>query len=209
MPGSGDTAFFNNAGGGVTSISLNGAAQPINTITFDNGITPPYTLGVLGSGDKFIFDVGGSIINTLTVGSTQTINADMQLTNGNVSDSGIALALNGNIVAGGTLTVNNQATSEPSTTTTLGGNITEVAGSPASLTLGGTDSAAMDSSFIIKGNNTYTGPTSITVNTGINGSIGIGSDSGFGAGTVTVSLVTVVCNLVRLAPIMWFPMRLC
>lgn len=191
VPGSIDTAFFNNAGSANTSVSLGGTSQLIGTIEFDNGITPSYTLGTLASGDKFVFNTGGSIIETSTVATNQTINADMQLTNSTVSNSGAALSLGGNIVAGGTLTVNNQAAAFPLTTTTLGGNITEVAGSPASLTLSGTTGPGVGTSFIINGTNTYTGPTSITVNTTTTGSIQIGSNSPFGSGQVTLTLVTI------------------
>ncbi|HEX4413735.1 MAG TPA: hypothetical protein VH107_08905 [Lacipirellulaceae bacterium] len=190
VPSSGDTAFFNNAGNANTSISLAGTTQPINTIEFDNGITPSYALGTLGSGDKFVFDVGGSIIETSTVATSQVINADLQLTNSTVSNSGTALTLGGNILAGGTLTVNNQAAAFPTTTTTLGGNITEVVGNPVSLTLSGTTGPGTGNTFIINGTNTYTGPTSITVNTTTTGSIQIGSNSPFGTGQVTLTLLS-------------------
>ena len=79
VPGSGDTAFFNNAGNANTTVGLSGAAQPIKTIEFDNGITPSYTLGFAASGDKFLVDSGGSILMTQTVANVQTINADLLL----------------------------------------------------------------------------------------------------------------------------------
>ena len=133
VPGSGDTAFFNSLGSGNTTVSLGGTAQPIKTIEFDNGIAPAYTLGIAGSGDKFNVDPGGSILMTQTVHNVQTIAADLQLTSAsitNMSDS--TLNITGNIVASGTLTVTD---SGPSTQTSLAGNITEVSGQPASLTL--------------------------------------------------------------------------
>ena len=92
VPASGDTAFFNNGGNSNTTVSLGGASQPINTIEFDKGITPSYMLGMLASGDKFVFDVGGSIIETTTVATNQTINAALQLTNGTITNSGVGLA---------------------------------------------------------------------------------------------------------------------
>src|SRR5882757_8950532 len=98
VPGSGDTAFFNSLGSSNNTISLGGAAQPIKTIEFDNGITPAYTLGVLGSGDKFSFDAGGSILVTETVATSQTINADLQFAGATISNSGDpGLVINGNI----------------------------------------------------------------------------------------------------------------
>src|SRR4051794_2359374 len=162
VPGSGDAAFFNSIGSSNNTISLGGTAQPIKTIEFDNGITPAYALGVLGSGDKFNVDAGGSILVTETVATLQTINADLQLTNASISNNGAGgLALGGNILADGTLTITNSAVS---TTTTLGGNITEAVGQPASLTLSATSASNTNNSFVFNGTNTYTGGTSINVN---------------------------------------------
>src|SRR4029078_10243062 len=144
----------------------------------------------LASGDKFNFDAGGSIVVASNIAVLQTTNAAIQ-TNGSlsVSDIGsVGLSLGGDIAIGnsGTLTVNNVV---PNTTTTLGGNISESLGLPSSLSLIATNTAATNTNFIINGTNTYTGPTSIQVYTGANGSIQLGSNSPFGTGTVTITLV--------------------
>ncbi len=192
VPIGGDTALFNGSGNANTSISLGGAVQPINTIRFDGAIATQYTLGALASGDKFNFDFGGAITVASNIGVLQTINAAVQLNGGlTVTNSGsanLALAGNINFASTGTLTVNNTVAN---TTTTLGGNITDAIGQPGSLSLqAATTGSGNSNNFIINGTNTYTGPTTILVNTGTNGSIQIGSDSPFGTSLVTLNLVT-------------------
>ena len=189
VPVSTDTALFNSAGNSNTSISLSAASQPINTIQFDTANAAAYSLGVLASGDSFNFDAGGAISVTNTVTTLQTINAAVQ-TNGNltITNSGTAaggLKLAGNITIGnsGMLTVTNTVAN----TTTLGGNITEVPGQPAALSLQATPN---NNNFVINGTNSYTGGTTINVNTGSAGSIQLATDSPFGTGTVSTSLVT-------------------
>src|SRR5438105_4809958 len=74
VPGSLDTAQFNGAGNGNTSISLGNASQSISTLLFASG-SAAYSLGVLNSGDTFNLTSGGAI--TVNSGVTaQTINAD-------------------------------------------------------------------------------------------------------------------------------------
>jgi fibronectin-binding autotransporter adhesin len=190
VPISGDTALFNSSGNGITSISLGAATRPIKSIQFDGAIATPYTLGVLASGDKFNFDAGGSIVVASNIAILQTINAAIQ-TNGSlsVSNSGSpGLSLAGDVAIGnnGAVTVTNAVAN---TTTTLGGNISESFGQPGSLSLIATNTAATSNNFIINGTNTYTGPTAIQVYTGASGSIQIGSNSPFGTGPVSVTLV--------------------
>ena len=81
VPVSGNTAVFNGAGNGNTSISLGGAAQPIGTIQFDTAAAASYTFGALASGDAFNFDAAGAITVTNTVTAAQTFDAAI-LTNG-------------------------------------------------------------------------------------------------------------------------------
>jgi hypothetical protein len=190
VPVSGDTALFNGSGNANTSISLGGASRPINAIQFNGTVATSYSLGVLASGDKFNFDGGGSILIASNVGVLETFNAALQ-TNGNLSVTNNAsgsgtLTLAGAMTIGnsGTLTVTNGVANSK---TTLGGAIGEVSGQPGSLSLVGT---LADNTFVINGTNTYTGPTSIQVYTGPTGGIQIGSNSPFGTGTVTVTLVS-------------------
>ena len=55
-------AVFNSDGNSNTNVSLGNAAQAINTINFDTASAAAYNLGVLDSGDQFIFDASGSIV---------------------------------------------------------------------------------------------------------------------------------------------------
>ncbi len=123
------------------------------------------------------------------VAALETINAALQVNSGlSITNSGsatLALAGNVNFNGTGTLTVNNAVAS---TTTTLSGNITDVAGQPGSLSLLANAATVTNSNFIVSGTNTYTGPTAIQVNTGSSGSIQIGSDAPFGTGVVTITL---------------------
>ncbi len=191
VPVSGDTALFNGSGAGNTSISLSAATQPINTIRFDGAIATPYALGVLASGDKFNFDAGGQIIVASNIAVLQTINAAIQANGGltvtNNGSVGLSLAGNVTFATAGTLTVNNAVAN---TTTTLSGNISDAVGQPGSLSLIATNATVgNNNNFIINGTNSYTGPTTIQVNTGTAGSIQIGSDSPFGTGPVNITLV--------------------
>jgi hypothetical protein len=191
VPISGDTAVFNGSGNANTSISLGAVTHPIKTIRFDGATATPYTLGVLASGDKFNFDAAGSIVVAGNIAALDTINAAIQANGGlNVSNSGsVGLTIAGNInfASAGTLTVNNPVANA---TTTLGGNITDAIGQPGSLfLLATTTEAGNNNNFIINGANTYTGSTTIQVNTGTGGSIQLGSDSPFGTGPVTLTLV--------------------
>ena len=190
VPISGDTALFNGSGNSNTSISLGAAAQPIKTIRFDGAGATPYTLGVLGSGDKFNFDAAGTINVASNITALEIINAAIQANGAlSVSNSGsnaLALAGNINFASAGTLTVNNAVAN---TTTSITGNITDAIGSAGSLSLVATTAGnGNNNNFIISGTNTYTGPTTIQVNTGTSGSIQIGSDSPFGTGPVTLTL---------------------
>ena len=105
VPGSGNTAVFNGAGNGNTSISLGGSAQPIGALQF---IANPaaYTLGTLASGDKFNFDAGGSITVNNSVTTPQTINANIQASGSLIvtNDSAAALTLAGTITDAAGLT---------------------------------------------------------------------------------------------------------
>jgi fibronectin-binding autotransporter adhesin len=191
VPVSGDTALFNGSGNTNTNISLGAATQPINTIRFDGAIATPYTVGVLASGDKFNFDAGGAITVASNIAVLQTINAAIQangaLTVTNSGSVGLSLGGDVNFASAGTLAVNNAVAN---TTTTLGGNITDAVGQPGSLSLTALDTnPSNNNNFIINGTNTYTGPTSIQVNTGDFGSIQLGSNSPFGTGPVSITLV--------------------
>jgi autotransporter-associated beta strand protein len=110
----------------------------------------------------------------------------MTITNNSAS----TLTLGGNVsmTQGGLLTL---ATTSTASTIQLNGNITDSPSNPGSLALSasGTNSGN-NTNFILNGTDTYSGTTSITVNTGSLGSIQLGTDSPFGTSKVFVNLVT-------------------
>ncbi len=192
--------MFNSTGNGNTDISLAGATQPINSLFFTGGAAE-YTIGQL-SGDALDFDDGGGILADSSVTNAQTIMAD-SLTNGSGllvendasnggegAGNGLVGLTMGNVTIrdGGTLSV---VTTSNTSTTAFNGDITESSGQTAGVYFVSPAGAAASTNvnYIINGNNTYTGGTTIQVNTGNNGSIQIGSDSPFGSGKVTTLLV--------------------
>ena len=82
------------------------------------------------------------------------------------------LSVAGNISTGGTLTFNN---SVANTTLTIGGNITSA---PAVAINATTTGAGNNNNIILNGTNSYTGPTTITVNTGSAGNVQIARPAG-------------------------------
>jgi fibronectin-binding autotransporter adhesin len=186
VPGGGATAVFD-AASPNTSITLSGVAQPIGSISFNTGAAA-YTLGGLGSGDAFTVDPGGTISVATGLTALQTINANLNSTGAlTISNGGAAaggLTIGGNIAVGGALIFANTVAN---TTLTLGGDITGASAVAFNATTGG---ASNNNNIILNGSNTYTGPTTIAVNTGSAGNIQIGTDSPFGTGKVTNNIVT-------------------
>jgi hypothetical protein len=196
VPGSGATAVFSGPGNGNTSISLGGTTQSINTLFFDAASAAAYTIGQL-PGDTLSFDSGGQLVVSDTVTTPQVINAAVLVNSGlqvsNFVSNGGAMVGNGLVgltlgpvtIGGGALFINNGLAT---VTTALSGNITETPGQPGSLNListTGGGAANINSNFIISGNNTYTGGTTIQANTGTNGSVQIATDMPFGTGKIT------------------------
>jgi hypothetical protein len=168
---------------------------------FDTAGAAAYTIGQQ-PGDALDFTAAGTLTVTSTVTTAQTINATV-LTHGgpgpldggllatnSISNGGetaghgfVGLTLGPVNIGGGVFIVSNGAAH---VTTQLNGNITDTLGQPGSLWLrASTPGAANNSHFIINGNNTYTGGTTIEANTGTNGAVNIGSDSAFGTGKIT------------------------
>jgi hypothetical protein len=192
VPGSGGTALFNGPGNGNTSIGLGGGSQPIHTIQFDAGAAA-YTIGQSSEG-ALNFDPDGFIIANSGLTTAQTFNAAVR-TNGPLSvinavsngQTKAGLGLTGlgfgPITLGGALILSNAAAT---VTTALNGDITETGSQPGNLTLLASIGTPINN-FVINGNNSYTGGTTIAANTGANGGIYIGSDTAFGAGKITVN----------------------
>ncbi|MFZ4777764.1 MAG: beta strand repeat-containing protein, partial [Terrimicrobiaceae bacterium] len=154
-----DVATFNSAST-QTSITINSPTLNIKSITFDTASAAAYTIGTAG-GNALLLTSGGAITMNSTVASTETINAPLVL-------QGAAYALT------------NNATSS-SARLNIGGGITGGAAGATVLTLSGSNTGnntisgviangsattlAVNKSsgtWVLTGNNTYTGTTTAT-----------------------------------------------
>ncbi|HEY1378950.1 MAG TPA: hypothetical protein VGF55_19265 [Gemmataceae bacterium] len=166
VPGAGGTAQFDGPGNGNTTITLGGAAQPINTVLF-TGSPVAYTLGNT-AGDALGFDAAGGAITVNTgVTTAQTFAAG--------------------VVANGALAVTNSGSRPVSFNGVIAG--------PGAITFSGAGSLGTDTGAVaLNAQNTYSGGTSfggsaqqpirIGVSTVLDGTGAIVSGP-FGTGTVT------------------------
>ncbi|MBI3881682.1 MAG: autotransporter-associated beta strand repeat-containing protein, partial [Verrucomicrobia bacterium] len=108
VPGTGDTATFDNAGNGYTTIDLGGGVT-ITVLSFDTASAAAYTIGAGAVGSQTLtLDNGGLITNASTVVNNQLINAAVVLgdatastyTIGNASLSSVLTIAGG--ISGGT-----------------------------------------------------------------------------------------------------------
>lgn len=77
VPGTGNTATFNNAGNGQTTLSL-GAGVTIGTILFDTANAAPYTIGSAGS-QTLTIDNGGAVTMNASVAASELFNSAVVL----------------------------------------------------------------------------------------------------------------------------------
>ncbi|MCX6856197.1 MAG: autotransporter-associated beta strand repeat-containing protein, partial [Verrucomicrobia bacterium] len=102
VPGTGDTATFNNAGGGFTTIDL-GAGVTLNSLLFDTALASAYTIGS-APGQVLTLNAAGNITMNDTVAANQTVAANLALgataTFNNASTTN-SLLLNG-VISGAT-----------------------------------------------------------------------------------------------------------
>jgi fibronectin-binding autotransporter adhesin len=143
VPGTGGTALFSGASAN-TSISLNGASQPINTISFTSSPTS-YNLGVT-AGDTFAVDAGGTISIASGVTTSQTISAA--------------------ISAAGSMTVSNAATATTLTLGAAGGStaFSLPAGSTLTLTTGAAGATIVNNDSVQGASLTVSGSGTTTFN---------------------------------------------
>jgi fibronectin-binding autotransporter adhesin len=80
-PGTGETATFNSAGNGNTTIDL-GAGVTLGSLVFDTASGAPYTIGAgaVGSQTLTLGTTGNAITMNSTVANNQTINSNLALT---------------------------------------------------------------------------------------------------------------------------------
>ena len=192
VPGSTNTATFNNAGSGNTILDLAGGVQLLS-ITFDTASAAAYTIGSGGVGAQTLtLESAGTTQLTTTTGTNQLINANILLgvsvatssytfTNNSVTGRTLTLAgnLTGNTLAG---------TAGAKTVTLNGAGDTAVSGI---ISNGGGTSVALTKSgagvLTLSGSNNYTGATTIGLVGGLGGGTLRLSGSGkLGTGAITI-----------------------
>jgi len=125
VPGTGDTATFNGAGNGNTTIDL-GAGVTLGNLLFDTSSAAPYTIGsgAVGSETLTLDTLAGGIQMNSTVANNELINANL------------ALSTTGTYTVGLT---NNSTTN----TLTMAGGISASSAGTKVLTVGGTGNVAL------------------------------------------------------------------
>ncbi len=180
VPGTGDTATFNGAGGGHTTIDL-GSGVTISNLLFNTGSAAAYTIGngVVGSQTLTNNNSGAITVNS-TVASNELFNAAFVLgtdatlqTNTIVNNSTNVLTFAGNIYGGSGGTVGTKTLAVGgSGNTVVSGNITN----------GGATTVAI----------TKTGTGNLTINGTVNATTGLNSQGAFG--TVAINAGNLVLD---------------
>ncbi len=184
-PGAGETATFNGAGNGNTTIDL-GAGVTVGTVLFDTASAAAYTIGsgAVGSQTLTLSTLNSGLTLNSTVAANQLVNANIALaTTGNYNFTNNSLT-NTLTVAGGisaSTTGNKTLTVTGSGNTIISGAITNGSGTAVAVTKSGTGAVTLS------GANTFTG--SITVAGGtltLSNTVGTNTSNGnFRVGTVT------------------------
>lgn len=192
-PGSGDTATFNNAGNGNTTLDL-GTGVTVMTILFNTSNAAPYTIGsgAVGSQTLTLNDSGAITVNS-SVTNNETINASIVLGTSRSTTSTISLT-NNSTTPGQLLTVAggiSPSTAGTGTVTTktlaLGGSgngaVTGIISGNGS---GGVPTVALTKSgtgeWTLSGANTYSGTTTVNA-----GTLLINGNQSAATGAVTVN----------------------
>ncbi|MES2980850.1 MAG: autotransporter-associated beta strand repeat-containing protein [Verrucomicrobiota bacterium] len=160
VPGTGDTATFDNVGGTIDVIDL-GAGVTISSLLFNTSNVAAYTIGSGGIGSQILtLESGGNITLNNTIANNQLIHA--------------------NVVLGGNYTITNNDTAE---TLTIAGGIS---GAGANLTKTGVGTLILSGLSTTAANN-YTGTTilgggttTLTQNASFSGGLTFGSAASSG-----------------------------
>lgn len=170
VPGTTDTATFDNAGNSNTTISL-GTGVTIRNITFTSNAAAAYTIGSGAVGSQTLnFEAAGTISVASTVTNPQTFNSAISLPT----------------IAGGTYTISNNSASN----LTFAGTIASGTGGTAAaktLAVNGTGNVFFNS--INRG-----GATSLTLNKTAAGTITLGGSADNGSLAVTTNGGLVILN---------------
>jgi autotransporter-associated beta strand protein len=186
IPGTGDTATFNGAGGGFTTISLGGGVT-VSTILFDTASAAAYTIGAGAvNSETLTLNNGGAITMTGSVLQDELVNAAILLGTDATAQSytftnNSATKL---LTLAGTITGGSGGAAGAKTLTVTGAGNTLIGGAIAN---GGATSVALTKSgagnLTLRGINTYTGLTTIQGGT-------LTLDSNLGAGSIAGAALT-------------------
>ncbi|HSI07821.1 MAG TPA: autotransporter-associated beta strand repeat-containing protein [Rariglobus sp.] len=180
----GDTATFNNAGGGFTAITTD-LGRNIKNITFDGPLSAAYTIGTVG-GNPLLLTTAGTIKTTSGVINTQTINAPLQLQGATYSFDSSARNASSLLNFGGGITGATGSTVLTLTGTNTGSNTVSGVIDNGTATTVGISKTGAGTWVLSNTANTYTGPTTISrgtlnvaslANGGANSSIGASSNA--------------------------------
>ena len=165
IPGTGNTADFNNAGNGNTTVTIGNIT--INTLLFDTANAAAFTLGPnVGTGTLTIND-GGAITVNSTVTNSELINANVVV--GTNTAAASYTFTNNSTAPGETLTITGNV-SGGLTGGTAGAKVLTLGGAgngviSGNITTGGASSLGITKSglgtWTLSGVNTYAGPTTI------------------------------------------------
>ena len=190
-PGTGNTATFNGAGNGNTTISMSTGTITVNTILFDTASAAAYTIGSGGVGaETFNLNDSGAITVNSTVTNNQLVNADITLGTARGTSSTITFTNNSttaNLTIAGSISPSLAGGGTATKTLALGGSGNGVASGDivdnANTSVALTKSGA--GTWTLSGVNTYAGGTTVSGGTLLVNNPGV--SSGTGVGTVTVS----------------------
>jgi autotransporter-associated beta strand protein len=196
VPGFPDTATFNNAGNGRTTISLGSGVQ-INNIVFDTANATAYTIGSGGVGSQTL-NMNGSGVFTVnsTVTNSQTFNASFILSTGNgartLGFTNSSTTLGQRLIFAGDMTTTNTGVKTVSINgpgdTIVSGALSDGTGMLA-LTKNSSGTLALSGS-----GHSYSGPTLVSGGALVNSSIG-----GSAANTATLTVGNVAGTSATLA----------
>lgn len=200
VPTPGNTAFFNSAGNGFTTVGLGGNSYSVSVLSFSNAASAAYTIGSTVGDGTFTFQAGGTpIAMTAAVVNDQTINPNLTLgttTNQTFSN----LSTTNNLIVNGT--VSGSASTQTLTLTgnggvgghggVLSGVISNGAAANMGVILGGGGVWRFNAANTFGGRSVTIGGTAYNVGLQINAAATaqIGNNSALGSDTIYVTNVS-------------------
>ena len=187
VPGTGDTATFDSAGGAIDTISL-GAGVTLNTLLFDTASAAAYTIGSGAvNSETLTLDNSGAVTVNSTVAYSQLLNAAFILGNDGTTQ---AFTLTNNSLVGGLTfagTLTGSAGAGVKTIVVAGGGATSLSGIIANGASGGSVNLTKSGTgrLTLSANNSYTGLT--TLNAGVLRATSNANALGTGAATLTLA----------------------